>query len=348
MRRLVLATVVLTTTAGFSPVRPRRSSLATRANLFRGGEGEAKLHIAGQLFPALRSTVISSERLGVALEKVMVAAFFADLAVMGVLYAGAEPVLRAARLLGYRFAFRVMASIGFAPRDWKSDLPPWEQSYAKIFAKGSRRLAKTMLTLWTLDLTCLAVHTIGLPIRGDLPLAAAAILYPIWFGRLASQLKRRYLGVQRVNGETVAPGRQGKVLVYDRLGDFLIGVAALVVSLEILSLETGVAFTSLIAVSGASSVVVALACQEPLGHVINGLLLTFNDKFRPGEEIMFGDVAGIVTQMGWFDTKIRLYSERTVCRRRRRCLLGPYAIDDASHATRRSSCPTARSWACRW
>ena len=40
MRRLVLATLVLTTTAGFSPVRPRRS-LATRANLFRGGEGEA-------------------------------------------------------------------------------------------------------------------------------------------------------------------------------------------------------------------------------------------------------------------------------------------------------------------
>ena len=100
--------------------------------------------------------------------------------------------------------------------------------------------------------------------------------------------------------------------MYDRLGDFLIGVAALVVSLEILSLETGVAFTSLIAVSGAGSVVIALACQEPLGHVINGLLLTFNDKFRPGEEIMFGDVAGIVTQMGWFDTKIRLYSERTV------------------------------------
>ena len=107
-------------------------------------------------------------------------------------------------------------------------------------------------------------------------------MYPIWFGRLASQLKRRYLGVQRVNGETVAPGRKGKVLVYDRVGDFLIGVAALVASLEILSLETGVAFTSLIALSGAGAVVIALACQEPLGHVINGLLLTFNDKFRPG------------------------------------------------------------------
>ena len=58
-----------------------------------------------------------------------------------------------------------------------------------------------------------------------------------------------------------------------------------------------VAFTSLIAVSGASSVVVALACQEPLSHLINGLLLTFNDKFRPGDEIHFGDVKGFCTSM---------------------------------------------------
>lgn len=195
---------------------------------------------------------------------------------------------------------------------WKKELPPWEKSYARILAKGERRLAKTMLTLWALDLFCLGVHTVGLPIRGDLSLVAASIAYPIWFGRLASQLKRRYLGVKKVGGEVVAPGRASKVLVYDRLGDFGIAMTVLVAMLEILSLETGVAFTSLIAVSGASSVVVALACQEPLGHVINGLLLTFNDKFRPGEEIMFGDVAGVVTQMGWFDTKIRLYSERTV------------------------------------
>jgi small conductance mechanosensitive channel len=65
-------------------------------------------------------------------------------------------------------------------------------------------------------------------------------------------------------------------------------------------------------VSGASSVVVALACQEPLKHVINGLLLTFSDKFRPGDEISFGDVAGTVVNWGWFDTKIRQYNERTV------------------------------------
>ena len=35
---------------------------------------------------------------------------------------------------------------------------------------------------------------------------------------------------------------------------------------------------------------------------MNGLLLTFSDKFRPGDEIRFGDVAGFCTAMGWFDT----------------------------------------------
>ena len=44
-----------------------------------------------------------------------------------------------------------------------------------------------MLTLWTLDLTCLAVHTMSHTGR---PSAAAAILYPIWFGRVAVQTQR--------------------------------------------------------------------------------------------------------------------------------------------------------------
>ena len=60
---------------------------------------------------------------------------------------------------------------------------------------------------------------------------------------------------------------------------------------------------------------------------------------------MFGDVAGIVTQMGWFDTKIRLYSERTVRRRRGEdtlstrshggTRLGMLGVDDSPRRRRR-------------
>lgn len=154
----------------------------------------------------------------------------------------------------------------------------------------------------------------GLPIRADLPLIAASLAYPIWLANLCSALKAKALGMREKTSEArhIEAGVDGKTLVYNRLLDFGIFVFAALGALEVLSLELGVAFTSLIAVSGVSSVVVALACQEPLTHLINGLLLTFNDKFQPGEEVKFGDVAGFVTSMGWFDTHVRRYDESTV------------------------------------
>ncbi|KAH8058137.1 hypothetical protein JL720_14047 [Aureococcus anophagefferens] len=92
-----------------------------------------------------------------------------------------------------------------------------------------------------------------------------------------------------VRGAAHRGAADGKTLVYNRLLDFGIFVFAALGALEVLSLELG----------------------EPLTHLINGLLLTFNDKFQPGEEVKFGDVAGFVTSMGWFDTHVRRYDEST-------------------------------------
>ena len=272
-----------------------RPPLRQHALAVRGG-GEPDLHIAGKLFPALRKTVISGERLSEALAKVLDAAALADLAVIAALWLLADPLLR-----GWRRLRR------------EARAAPWERSFARLWARGLRRLAATMGALYVLDLGCLAAQTMGVPLgRDDVPLLAASFLYPVWFGRLASNIKRRALRVYPSREGPVAPNGDGKVLVYDRLCDVALAVFVAVVILELLSLELGVAFASLVAVSGASSVVVALACQEPLKHVINGLLLTFSDKFRPGDEISFGDVAGTVVNWGWFDTKIRQYNERTV------------------------------------
>ena len=43
-------------------------------------------------------------------------------------------------------------------------------------------------------------------------------------------------------------------------------------------MQLGVALTSLLAVGGMSSVVVALACQEPATHLVYGLLVAGSDK----------------------------------------------------------------------
>ena len=308
--------------ASVGAASPRRLPPARVALRVRGGQvaeaGDPRLHLAGKLFPALRRTVLTSEKCGLALTKVLDAAAFADFAVIASIGLAATPILK---------FLRAVAHARFPA------LGPWESSYMSIGARGLRRLAKWMMILYVVDLTCLAATTraaartvsesggfghfqrrrFGLPIRADLPLIAASLAYPIWLANLCSALKAKALGMREKTSEArhIEAGIDGKTLVYNRLLDFGIFVFAALGALEVLSLELGVAFTSLIAVSGVSSVVVALACQEPLTHLINGLLLTFNDKFQPGEEVKFGDVAGFVTSMGWFDTHVRRYDEST-------------------------------------
>ncbi|KAH8072540.1 mechanosensitive ion channel [Aureococcus anophagefferens] len=244
---------------------PRRLPPARVALRVRGGQvaeaGDPRLHLAGKLFPALRRTVLTSEKCGLALTKVLDAAAFADFAVIASIGLAATPIMKFLRASG---------------------------GPATLNAVGS-----------------------GCP-SADLPLIAASLAYPIWLANLCSALKAKALGMREKTSEArhIEAGVDGKTLVYNRLLDFGIFVFAALGALEVLSLELGVAFTSLIAVSGVSSVVVARV-PGALTHLINGLLLTFNDKFQPGEEVKFGDVAGFVTSMGWFDTHVRRYDEST-------------------------------------
>jgi|AntAceMinimDraft_1070359.scaffolds.fasta_scaffold169509_1 hypothetical protein len=88
----------------------------------------------------------------------------------------------------------------------------------------------------------------------------------------------------------------GRRLVYNRFLDVLLGVAAFVTSLDALSVDIGVALTSLLAVGGLGSVIVALACKEPLTHFISGLMVTFSDKFMVSES--FGILIACDTHIG--------------------------------------------------
>ena len=192
-----------------------RPPLRQHALAVRGGGAEPDLHIAGKLFPALRKTVISGERLSEALAKVLDAAALADLAVIAALWLLADPLLR-----GWRRLRR------------EARAAPWERSFARLWARGLKRLAATMGALYVLDLGCLAAQTMGVPLgRDDVPLLAASFLYPVWFGRLASNIKRRALRVYPSREGPVAPNGDGKVLVYDRLCDVALAVFVAVVIL---------------------------------------------------------------------------------------------------------------------
>ena len=177
--------------------------------------------------------MLTSEKCGLALTKVLDAAAFADFAVIASIGLAATPILK---------FLRAVAHARFPA------LGPWESSYMSIGARGLRRLAKWMMILYVVDLTCLAATTraaartvsesggfghftrrrFGLPIRADLPLIAASLAYPIWLANLCSALKAKALGMREKTSEArhIEAGIDGKTLVYNRLLDFGIFVFA--------------------------------------------------------------------------------------------------------------------------
>ena len=116
--------------ASVGAASPRRLPPARVALRVRGGQvaeaGDPRLHLAGKLFPALRRTVLTSEKCGLALTKVLDAAAFADFAVIASIGLAATPILK---------FLRAVAHARFPA------LGPWESSYMSIGARGLRRLA---------------------------------------------------------------------------------------------------------------------------------------------------------------------------------------------------------------
>jgi small-conductance mechanosensitive channel len=140
----------------------------------------------------------------------------------------------------------------------------------------------------------------------------ATALRPCWIAFLCSNIKGWLLGVIPKQQHGQDQRKIGRKLVYNRLADFGLGVVAVIAALDSLTLELGVALGSLLAVGGLSSVVFALALKEPLSHLVNGLLVTFSDKFRVHDEVSFESTAGEIINMGWFDTSVRKHDESVV------------------------------------
>ena len=234
-----------------------RPPLRQHALAVRGGGAEPDLHIAGKLFPALRKTVISGEQLSEALAKVLDAAALADLAVIAALWLLADPLLCC-----------WPGSQRGAPR-------AVGRSFARLWARGLRRLAATMGALYVL---------VGHPRGADHGRAAgggrrAAARGVVPLPRLVRaaglKYKKEALGVypsREGQSRRAAAGRW----VYDRFCDVALAVFVAVVILE-LSLELGVAFASLVAVWArrpSSSPWPARGCSSTCQR----LLLTFSDS----------------------------------------------------------------------
>jgi small-conductance mechanosensitive channel len=183
----------------------------------------------------------------------------------------------------------------------------WEQDFSFSIDKAFHVGSAILVGLYFLD-----VIVAVLPIRKDLPAILTAVSKPAWVAYTVALFKKWALGLNdsdRSKREDI-----GNSFVYNRFSDIALALAALVVSVDLLPDHFRTLGKSVLAFTGASSVVFALALREPLSQLMNGIqIATFSDKFQIGEEIQVvgTDIAGIVTSMDWFVTSVRKPDEST-------------------------------------
>jgi small-conductance mechanosensitive channel len=178
----------------------------------------------------------------------------------------------------------------------------WEKSLVRTLDKVVHAGLKMLAGLYLVDVT-----TSVLPIRKDLPVAMFTISKPVWIAFSLAQIKRWVL-LSRVD-----PHKVGRSLVYNRMGDVALAFACFMVISDLLPDELQQLAKSVIAFTGATSVVLALAMREVVSQFIFGLhLMVFSDKFQVGEEIKVEDLVGIVTSVDFFGACIRQHDESIV------------------------------------
>ncbi len=92
----------------------------------------------------------------------------------------------------------------------------------------------------------------------------------------------------------------------------LVGIIAKVLICVIALSVMGVPMTSIITVIGSCGLAVGLALQGSLANIAGGLVLLLVKPFRVGDFISTGDIAGTVTEIGIFNTKVRTVDNRMI------------------------------------
>ena len=249
--------------------------------------------LAGQIFSTLQRLMIGRSKGKLIFRALQREAHVGDLAVLSILGYGSVPLMKYIRKIRF-------------PEESEFS---WVQSTACRVAVSISQLCKIGGIVYSVDMMAVALSAIGyhFPLKMNFPIMAGQIGFIAWFAVNMSAIKQyllcRYLKVK-------SPDHLGRSSIFDRLGDGLIYITALLVVMDILSVETGTALKSIFALGSIWTLVFSLASKDIAADFVSGLALSASNKFHVGEEVRIGnDYQGVVHRMGWMHTDIRGYDE---------------------------------------
>jgi small-conductance mechanosensitive channel len=138
-----------------------------------------------------------------------------------------------------------------------------------------------------------------LPIQSDIREVAPELSSIVWGALTIADIKR-IVFLQSIAGTTL-----GRVALYDKLIDFLIGLGAVVFSLDVLSIDAGMGLRSVLAGGGFGAIIFSLASQNLAQQIVSGFMVQSWDAFDVGDDVRLGDgIEGTIKKIGLVETEI--------------------------------------------
>jgi len=267
----------------------------TKLNLDLANEVSSDPFIAGRILPFLSKLYINDMKAKAIWTALKKEAHFADFAFIAVLGFAVGPISR--------ILFQSIIS--------KLVKYEWKDSLTKQISDALTQVAKIAFVVYLVDcldivLTAMDFHFAK---RYEFSRIVAKILYVVWAARKTVTFKSYFIS----NAERKSKSMTKMAQVSNRLLDIVIyGVFAFIL-IDMLSLEIGIALSSIFAFGGAGTLVFSLASKDIASQFVSGLAISAANKFTLGEEILLGDgTKGHVTRMGWMETVIRGPDELSV------------------------------------
>jgi len=185
----------------------------------------------------------------------------------------------------------------------------FEDTYLYQFSMHLAQAARLALLVYGIDCMGITLKTVGFRIAPNMSATAAKIIYSTWFARRIQIFKRNL--IQKALSKNAE--KTGQATALNHILNGIIAACLALFVLDVLSVEMGLALTSVVAVGSTATLVFSLGSKDIAAKVVNGLALALSDKMYEGDYVEFCDgMSGTILKMGWLETKIRCPNELTV------------------------------------
>ena len=162
----------------------------------------------------------------------------------------------------------------------------WDDTYMHHTWKLTSEAARIASIVYAIDCLDIILTEMGikLAIKYNFGELTASIAYTVWAAKKVAKWKQMYL--KRAIRKSEGGNKQGRFFLFNRFGDVVIGIVAILAISDKLHLSKSQAFGRFFALGSVGTLALSLAAKGIAEQFVGGLALSTTDKFFEGDMIL--------------------------------------------------------------